>query len=64
MLSNLLANAVHDGGTNAPVRVTAKTEPSRFMLQVTNSGPPIPDEMREHLFEPFSRKSVADNRDV
>jgi signal transduction histidine kinase len=34
------------------------------MLQVTNSGPPIPDEMREHLFEPFSRKSVADNRDV
>jgi signal transduction histidine kinase len=52
---NLVRNAVQasagvDGGE---VRVTVRPEDQGAAISVSNRGQPIPDEVREHMFEPF-----------
>ena len=54
---NLLANAL-DAMQQSPtkrIEVTVDTPPdaARLLVRVRDSGTGIPDEMREHLFEPF-----------
>jgi signal transduction histidine kinase len=58
LLSNLLANALAHGDPNSPVRISARTNDSRFELFVSNSGEPIPPSWMNRLFQPFSRASV------
>ena len=55
MFSNLLANALTHCTENTPVRVWALTTQDGFMLQVANSGEPIPPSLMEKLFQPFHR---------
>jgi signal transduction histidine kinase len=57
LCSNLLANALSYGEPGRPVTVTARTA-EQFELAVCNSGAPIPPEIMEHLFSPFSRGDV------
>lgn len=54
LLSNLVANALTHGATDAPVTVRAKCDDGVFELSVTNTGAPIPDPDR--LFQPFLRE--------
>jgi signal transduction histidine kinase len=58
LLSNLLANALTHGNPAGPVRVQAHSDDNGFEISVTNSGKPIPPEIVDHLFQPFSRASV------
>jgi signal transduction histidine kinase len=54
LLSNLLNNAVVYGTAGEPVRVRATTT-DMFELEVTNTGPPIPEAAMKQLFMPFVR---------
>lgn len=53
-LSNLVGNATHYGRGHAELTVRADG-PDDVFLSVYNSGPPIPEELRRVIFEPFKR---------
>jgi len=55
LLSNLLGNAITHGDPGQPVQVSAGVEGGKFVLTVTNSGEPIPEQTMQHLFQPFFR---------
>ncbi len=55
-LLNILINAFQAVPPDGTVRVTARTDPSdpqAVVITVENTGPPVPPEEIEHLFEPF-----------
>jgi signal transduction histidine kinase len=55
LFSNLLGNALAYGNPEKPVKVEAMCCDGLFHLSVTNSGPKIPDRIRERLFHPYVR---------
>jgi len=55
LFSNLLANALSHGAPGRPVDVRAAIEEDALILSVANAGDPIPDAVRERLFQPFFR---------
>lgn len=55
LVSNLVSNALDHGDGAAPVRVELAGDPEACVLRVCNRGPAMPPEVRDHLFEPFSR---------
>ncbi|WP_158795595.1 PAS domain-containing sensor histidine kinase [Pedobacter sp. L105] len=59
LLSNLVANALTHGSANEPVNVSAKIELNYFELAVSNGGKPIPEDVLETLFEPFTREGTT-----
>ena len=58
-VSNLIGNAVSYGG-NASVRLDAGSDAVR--ITVEDSGPGIPDDELERVFEPFHRREASRNR--
>ena len=56
LLSNLLANALTHGTASKPVHVFAFHSNGILELSVTNSGEPIPLNLQENLFAPFTRE--------
>jgi len=59
VVQNLLDNALQHSPAAAPVRVTLGREPHHFVLAVHNRGAPIPDDLRDHIFEPLERASAT-----
>jgi signal transduction histidine kinase len=55
VVMNLVNNALTYGPAEAPVRVSSLGEEGWVELAVHNEGPPIPEELRPHLFEPLRR---------
>ncbi|MBN1210742.1 MAG: PAS domain-containing sensor histidine kinase [Myxococcaceae bacterium] len=55
VLSNLVANALQYSPRGTPVSVRLEGVESLQRVEVHNAGPPIPDALRAHLFEPFHR---------
>ncbi|MEM9573239.1 MAG: HAMP domain-containing sensor histidine kinase [Pseudomonadota bacterium] len=53
LIRNLLDNAKHHGAT--PITVDLASSGNSVSLSVTDAGPGIPDELKEHVFEPFRR---------
>ena len=51
MLDKLVENAVDFVASGTPVRVFLVSEESRAILRIENHGPPLPDAIRESLFE-------------
>jgi sigma-B regulation protein RsbU (phosphoserine phosphatase) len=62
MVSNLLANALTYGAPNTPVQLQAKADASHLAISVANAGAPIPEAVRERLFQPFFRGEVKSNQ--
>jgi signal transduction histidine kinase len=62
MVSNLVGNAFTHGDSDTPVRVTAISDTTGFWLSVANEGAPIPREIRDKLFLPFSRGEILRNQ--
>ncbi|MEP6597646.1 MAG: HAMP domain-containing sensor histidine kinase, partial [Ginsengibacter sp.] len=56
LLSNLLANALIHGAANSPVHVRAFQNTGHLEISVANNGTPIPANLHEHLFTPFTRE--------
>jgi signal transduction histidine kinase len=60
--SNLLGNALTHGEPHQPIKFSAKTDEHDLVLEVWNSGAPIPAESLSRIFEPFWRHSVSASR--
>lgn len=56
LLSNLLANALTHGDSNSPVYIHAFYYNGNLELSVINKGVPIPEDLHDYLFAPFTRE--------
>jgi sigma-B regulation protein RsbU (phosphoserine phosphatase) len=55
VFSNLVGNALVYGEPEQPVVVRARVESRFVVVEVHNDGPPIPDDLRVAIFDPFRR---------
>lgn len=55
VLFNLLDNALKYGGENPEIRITLHAADGKTTLRIQDSGPGIPSEYRERIFEAFFR---------
>ena len=62
LASNLLANAISHGDPDRPIAFDASTRGDLFTMSVANAGPPIPEAVRERLFQPFFRAAARPSR--
>lgn len=58
-VANLLSNAVHHGTPGAEIAVRGHVAENEILISVANAGPPIPERLRERLFQPFQRGTAA-----
>ncbi|MFI0408165.1 sensor histidine kinase [Actinomadura sp. 3N508] len=61
LVANLVDNAVRHNRTDGHVQVTTRASETEAILTVTNTGPVIPGDQVERLFQPFQR--LAPGRD-
>lgn len=59
LVSNLLGNALAHGAPDRPVKVIAAAGVNEVVITVANEGEPIPDHVKNHLFEPFFRATSS-----
>ena len=62
-LANLIRNAVKYAGDAGPINVTAKKRIDVAEIEVRDSGPGVPEDLLDQLFEPFFRPEASRNRD-
>jgi signal transduction histidine kinase len=55
LVANLIDNAIRHNHPNGHVEITTQTFGTQVTLAVTNSGPVIPDNQIQRLFQPFQR---------
>jgi signal transduction histidine kinase len=55
VFSNLVGNAIHHGRTGTPVTVHVRDDGALVVVEIHNEGPPIAEETRAKLFDPFRR---------
>src|SRR3990167_2530633 len=59
LLQNLLGNALQYTPTGGRIRVLLQGQPEALLLRVQDSGPGVPAELREKLFERFFRQGMG-----
>ncbi|HEY6147809.1 MAG TPA: HAMP domain-containing sensor histidine kinase, partial [Thermoanaerobaculia bacterium] len=62
VLSNLITNALDYGSPDCSVDVRLGRESGMARIEVSNEGPPIPEELRPTIFEPFRRGTGDEQR--
>lgn len=62
VMTNLLSNAAKFANQGSSIKVKVKTENEQIKISVNNQGPVIPEEFREHLFEPFLQAENSSTR--
>jgi signal transduction histidine kinase len=55
LVANLIDNAIRHNRADGHVKITTQTSGTQVALTVTNSGPVIPDNQIQRLFQPFQR---------
>ncbi|MFE3741448.1 sensor histidine kinase [Streptomyces sp. NPDC059134] len=60
VVANLVANALRHGAR--PVRLRLSASDGRAVIEVTDSGPGIPDDVLPHVFERFYKSDTARTR--
>jgi len=55
VVANLVSNAVRHAPDGSPVVVTASPVGADLVLRVVDTGPGLPDDSKERMFEPFQR---------
>ncbi len=55
LVANLIDNAIRHNHANGHVKITTQTSGTQVTLTVTNSGPVIPDDQIQRLFQPFQK---------
>ncbi|MBN9166751.1 MAG: GHKL domain-containing protein, partial [Myxococcales bacterium] len=53
VLTNLLENGAHAAGKGGWVELKTSLEAQRVIIELSDSGPGVSDELRERIFEPF-----------
>ncbi len=56
LVSNLVANAITHGYADSPVHIYAFHNNGNLEVSVRNNGGPIPKELQENIFSPFTRE--------
>ncbi len=62
-LANLLRNAVKYAGDAGPILISAEKKKDLVVLKVRDTGPGVPEEFLDQLFEPFFRPEPSRDRD-
>lgn len=62
VVANLLSNAVRYGTPNSPIHVRLEESPSAIAVCVENTGPELPPEVQDRLFDRFTRTDTARDR--
>jgi signal transduction histidine kinase/DNA-binding response OmpR family regulator len=60
ILNNLISNAIKYTPHGGSIRLLTETSGSNFILQVTDTGPGVPESERERIFERFYRLKQED----
>jgi signal transduction histidine kinase/CheY-like chemotaxis protein len=63
LVTNLILNAAQalgDGGVDHEIAITTRTDGHHVILSVEDSGPGIPSDLRERVFEPYFTTKPAD----
>ncbi|WP_217705575.1 GAF domain-containing sensor histidine kinase [Peristeroidobacter soli] len=55
LVTNLVSNALIHGAPGAPVRISVGSEGGQLLIDVSNTGEPIPAAVLDKLFHPFVR---------
>jgi signal transduction histidine kinase len=55
LVTNLIDNAIRHNDSGGRVEITTQTVGPQVILTVVNSGPDIPDDHLQRLFQPFQR---------
>jgi two-component system sensor histidine kinase CpxA len=63
-ISNLLRNALRYAGDDGPITVSARRDSSQVLITIADSGPGLPEESLEQIFEPFYRPEASRSRDT
>lgn len=63
-VANLLRNAVRYAGQAGPIAVAGMRHGSEVVLEVSDSGPGVPEESLEKLFDPFYRVDASRTRET
>jgi two-component system, NtrC family, sensor histidine kinase KinB len=58
VISNLIANALRYTPNGGAIQVSSASTPDGLSLRVSDTGPGVPPELREHLFERFAQWNV------
>ena len=61
MLDKLIGNAMDFSEQGSPIIVTVKTDDKSAILEISNAGAPLPEEMQDQIFE--SLVSIRNGRD-
>jgi two-component system sensor histidine kinase CpxA len=61
-LANIIRNAVKYAGDAGPIQVSAKRKENKTEIEIQDSGPGVPDDLLEQLFEPFFRPQPSRDR--
>jgi len=64
VLTNLLSNAAKFSPGNSVVDVAVSRMNAMVRIAVSDHGPGIPDEFKEHIFEKFSQADSSDTRQI
>ncbi len=63
-VSNVVRNAIRYAGDAGPIHITAEAEQAFVRLTVADSGPGVPEQSLEEIFEPFYRLDPSRNRET
>jgi two-component system sensor histidine kinase CpxA len=61
-LSNLVRNSLRYAAGDGPIEITAKANDKDVLITVADSGPGVPEEALEKIFEPFYRLDTSRHR--
>ena len=53
VLTNLIENGAHAAGKGGWVELSTNVDGQQIVIELTDSGPGVPEELRERIFEPF-----------
>ncbi len=60
--ANIVRNAVKYAGNAEPIQISAKKKGNKVEIEVMDSGPGVPDDLIDQLFEPFFRPESSRDR--
>ncbi|ABE46350.1 PAS domain S-box protein [Polaromonas sp. JS666] len=62
VVTNLLSNAIKFSPAEGTVQVLLRSGAGRVRVEISDKGPGIPEEFRQHIFQKFSQADASDTR--
>lgn len=63
-IANLVRNAVRYAGKAGPIYIAAERKNDAVTIEIRDSGPGVPEDLLERIFEPFFRPEPSRDRDT